>query len=313
MVFFRKPPPAAPQSLLTRHLEYLLEHDRWFISAWDSWHRRRRERFLATAAALDRLAAEPDLEARFAAAHRTLRALFLVVPEKAIELGGVRMSSWINFAADDIEKAEVLAAAREHFELMFSRLHRRRPRPYLDLYGGLKDIRHVTVIMPATKPESSSLSRALGDLWDVVRLRAVVASAADVIALSLMVWEHHLDDMIKVRNYYLNPKTLNRWPTHPYRAVHLQVPILERMVELQIMTDVGEAISYLDHAIVFKRRLDVLSEEHLGWLTRVRCAGLLLELARWPARPPRASFAIWNTWKSFKASWYRPARWRARW
>lgn len=260
---------------LRRHLEYLLAHDFWFYEAWNAWGRIRRARFLSIAAKLDTIASEPQLEKQYSEITMDFRRLFLMVPERDIVESIIKMSGWIKFATDTDEKEEVFEAAFHHLARALN--SNERPLSYLYLYGGLKMTDHLLKVPTNNKEDASQISKILGDLWDIVRLRIVAQSPLEVALISLKLWEHHLDDMIKARNYYLNPRASTRWFRHPYRAVHFQMPILDRMVELQVMTSVFEVISYLDHAVLFKKRLDPLDEEHLKWLKRVRLAGVVLE------------------------------------
>jgi hypothetical protein len=92
--------------------------------------------------------------------------------------------------------------------------------------------------------------------WTLPDLRSLLV-------LSLRIVDEFSDDLLKCRNYYRRPKAaISR---HAYRAIYFQISIDGRMVELQIMSDAQETISFMDHSISFKKTVPPLSGEHLDW------------------------------------------------
>ena len=143
------------------------------------------------------------------------------------------------------------------------------------LYGGLKA--RATIERKADIRRGGS---SLIDLWDVVRFRMIVPDLRSLIELALRISDEFADRLLKCRNYYWRPKTAEA--RHPYRAIHLQIEIAERMVELQIMTGSQEVLSYLDHAISFKGAVPAISEDHRTWLEITRLGALICDTESLP-------------------------------
>ena len=272
-------------SYLPRHLDYLLTSDVWFMKAWRLWDANRRSAFLHLCHDLDDVANDIFLAEEYQTASSRYRRMFLLIPEYMIPESPSHFGEWLRFATEVEEQETILKTALRYVHDVLQTAAQRPIKAHV--YGGLKDIAHLVEVPTNDKIGASSLSRAVGDLWDLVRLRIVVPSSKELILVALRLWELHLDDIIKARNYYLYPRASTEWSTHPYRAIHLQLPILNRMIEVQIMTEAFEAICYLDHAVLFKRRIPPLDARHRDWLQRIRASGIVLDARR--DRPTNAT------------------------
>lgn len=258
--------------MLETHLDYLLTYDDQFRTAYGSWDVSRRRHFLAVASELAAVAHRPRLVDEFRTASEQLRRVFLAIPEHGLEASRINVSDWLTFIADDSQRSRILDAGRAHLGALSSLCP-----GIVRVYGGLKDFGSAMTVRPSEKPGASSFSTHVGDTWDAVRFRIVVDSALSAVAVAATIWEQHIDSVIKCRNYFRGPRTHLGWPNDPYRAVHFQLPMNERMFEVQVMTVRGETVSYLDHAMSFKRRLAPRDDDHKTWLLRFRAAAVVCD------------------------------------
>jgi ppGpp synthetase/RelA/SpoT-type nucleotidyltranferase len=130
-------------------------------------------------------------------------------------------------------------------------------------YGGLKPSKQTQQKIAAFKRGVQSL-----DLWDLIRVRVVAKSLVDVAPLAMVLRTAYGDDVLRLRNYYAEPRT----EYDLYRAVHIIAREGMRFVEIQIMTSSREAVCEIDHSIAFKRSLPALGDLHFCWIRRMSLA-----------------------------------------
>jgi len=253
--------------MLRSHLDYLLEHDVWFKKLWRESAPSARAAFIQSALRINRASEAPEVETRFRLSHAKARRVLLVVPERNLVRSQITRD-WNTFATDLDAKNEIL---RLGFETLYRFIEMSGLKHFTRIYGGLKDTSAIQ-----TKPDEPREPGDLVDLWDVVRFRIVVPDLKMLIKVSLALWNSFLERVVKCRNYYSRSKMLAA--PHPYNAIHFQLPVEDRMAEVQIMSRHQETIAFLDHAISFKKSIIPMSEEHSTWLERIRLGALLVDV-----------------------------------
>jgi ppGpp synthetase/RelA/SpoT-type nucleotidyltranferase len=256
--------------MLRTHLEYLLKTDPGFIRFWERLTTPEREEFIRRSLDIVEAGGQPEAHSQFDRANALIRGLFIVIPELNLIQSRIARD-WNLFAMNEQEKQLIYRAAESTFQEYLSKYELSSS---VSLYGGLKTIPSIL-----NKSEERNPSK-LADLWDVVRFRMVVPNLRNVLVVSLQLCGEYDSSLLKCRNYYTHPKITDS--RHSYRAVHFQIPIHDRMVELQVMTLIQETVSYLDHAIAFKRQVPPLSQSHLDWLEKARLGALILDHASIP-------------------------------
>ena len=178
-----------------------------------------------------------------------------------------RTRQWAQFARDERRKTQLLRLWEHRLGALF---HCERVR----MHGGLKD-------RDAVEGKLAMASRNGGapDLWDVVRLRLVVAHSGTVLDSALAIQDRYPDSVVRCRNYIANPRV---GATGTYRGCHLELQSGdEEAVEVQIVTQRREAVGLLDHALVLKGRVAFASDEHREWLRRFSYIANILDNRGW--------------------------------
>jgi len=165
--------------------------------------------------------------------------------------------------------------------LLLDFLRRARFR-FVRLYGGLKSREAVLSRIAAHRNEGTPL-----DLWDAVRFRLVVATLSDLDTAQLAVRRQFR--IVRCRNYYARPRG---GPLDTYRAIHLEIGISKHeFFELQILTDLRDAVGSIDHAFIHKRTVSFVSPEHRTWLQELSMTANILDVRRCgaPLARPKAA------------------------
>lgn len=145
----------------------------------------------------------------------------------------------------------------------------------VNFYGGLKSYEEIRRKFFLQK-NGSALQRNAEDLWDLVRYRIVVDNLESLLQTGMYIWKNFFNKIIRCRNYYYIPRT--RDPRDAYRAIHFQiVDDEEGMFELQLVTVQREAISLLDHALVFKKTIQSYDKKTIKWLSKMSYASNIIE------------------------------------
>jgi hypothetical protein len=132
------------------------------------------------------------------------------------------------------------------------------------VYGGIKSDASIDRKLGLER-EGTDLQQSTTDLWDVVRFRVVTADLGTLLEVGLRFWETFFEKLMRCRNYYYRPK--HGYEDDPYRAVHFELePVPGRMIEIQLITRVREAMSMMDHSLYFKRTNPFLDQQHKDWL-----------------------------------------------
>jgi hypothetical protein len=113
------------------------------------------------------------------------------------------------------------------------------------------------------------------DLWDGVRFRVVVAGIREMTAIAWLLFHEFRNRIVRCRNYYARPR---HGPMDPYRAVHLELQSDdEDFLEIQLVSARREAVGLIDHSVVLKRRVPLVSSLHEAWLRRLSWTANLLD------------------------------------
>jgi hypothetical protein len=249
------------KSLLVRHLDLLLSADPFFATMWASLSASERERFSALATAVDQIGHDWDtiLQKHLASGDR-LRRFLSSVPQRDMEYDR-RPKDWMEFITDEGAKSELFARSEQR---LIQFLGYRVATGAVRLYGGVKPAESLDRKLGEIK-EGSRARRSFRDTWDVVRFRIVVGNLSLLRSVCMEIWQFFLDDIVRCRNYYMRLKNeINR---DCYRAIHFELEIEQgRWIEVQAISEARDMIGYMDHAVLFKKRINQLDTDHADWI-----------------------------------------------
>ncbi|MGO9012101.1 MAG: hypothetical protein ACLQPN_18560 [Bryobacteraceae bacterium] len=240
---------------LENHLRLLLSGDIFFRQFWGRLSREGKAGYRCIWNDLEAVGSDSFLSLYCQRAHDEVRKWFLRIPEKDLAYSIVA-ADWRSFANDAVAKERLYESANQLLSKFLDRV------PFaVKSYGGIKSDESIR-----RKIRDESAGKTVFGLWDIVRFRVVTPDLDALLKTSLLLWEDHLDQVARCRNFYFRPKDGLR---DPYRAVHFELNQSDRVFEIQLMTSRREAISLLDHAFGFRKYLEFLDSEHEEWLLRL--------------------------------------------
>jgi len=125
----------------------------------------------------------------------------------------------------------------------------------VDFYGSIKTLdsieKKINLISKGSAPRKNLI-----DIWDLIRFRICTDDLKQLVKIGYQIWCNYFDNIINCRNYYFMPRNGN--VDDAYRAIHFQILDSDQcMFELQLLTKSRDAISLLDHSIVFRKIIQV--------------------------------------------------------
>jgi hypothetical protein len=247
-----------------QHIEYLLRVDQFFIHFWDRLDSAGRSAFFNLHRTVEAVSVDDwqsILDRHRAASERTKR-FFLPIQEKDFAYPHVA-PDWSAFVRNAKAKNSLYEYSLNMLQAFISR---GGFQCLVVVYGGIKSDASIDRKLGFER-EGTSLQQKTTDLWDVVRFRVVTTDLLTLREVGLRLWETFFEKLMRCRNYYYRPK--HNYEDDPYRAVHFELePVPGRMIEIQLISRVREAMSMMDHSLYFKRDNPFLSKEHEDWLLR---------------------------------------------
>ena len=172
---------------------------------------------------------------------------------------------WLKLAADEPRNREL---HRRTLKRISEILGLRYDEP-VDIYGNLKDTESVN-----RKVQQHYESGEPLDLWDRTRLRIVPQTLNGVALISGILLCECRPQIIRLRNYYTHPRS----PDSLYRGIHFIFAAEGGYIEVQVMTLARELVCQFDHAVIFKKTLQPMDDQHIPWLRRMSLAANVYEL-----------------------------------
>lgn len=250
--------------MLKEHINYIQQIDHHFSEFWATLEDNGRAQFFDLAKRIEassNLTGEPLL-AQHRIANSLLKRKLIVVQQ--LEFQHHRLpKDWGLFVRDDEAKQKCFDQSQQalaRFALRFN-----SSSGIIRFYGNIK---------PSKSLERKILFRAVFgtaaqknemDARDIVRFRFVVSGPDELVNVSVALWRENYDYILGCHNFYFYPKAGDS--DDHYRAIHFQIETIpNRFVELQVMTRAREVITFLDHALLFKKGSQFLNRPHERWL-----------------------------------------------
>jgi hypothetical protein len=187
---------------------------------------------------------------------------------------------WLLVAGDRSQQYRIYRRNKSNLERLIADLGLSN---MVDMYGGVKPLDSIRRKAYSSK-EGNAVQRNVLDLWDLVRFRIHTRNLYSLLKLGIAFWDRYFDDVLRCRNYYFYPRGGD--PHDAYRALHFELRDTRGgMFEVQLMTRYRDAVSILDHAPRFKRRINFMDGEHESWLIRMSFAANIIEFEREETEP----------------------------
>ncbi len=258
--------------MLQRHIEYCECHDKWFKQFWCSLSDKDRTEFLELGNKIENgtNSADPNFQLLHDQSVDLLSRKLIVIPETGFRISQ-NIADWSDFVMDKNEKQKVFDFSR----LVLLDYIEKSQVPLEHLFGNLKSDESIAKSIEKRK-RLGYYPEYLYDIWDLVRFRIVVQTPNELAQLGVKIWRDFYRKIYRCRNYYFNPKLYSHDTN--YRAIHFLIMIQEsRIIEVQLVTKAREWIGRLDRAVLFKKDIPPIDEEHVTWLMNYCCKANILD------------------------------------
>lgn len=263
---------------LRRHLVVLEQGDNHFCEFWQRLGEENKRLFRLLCREIENVSqsSEQEVALLHERASDLTRRYLSCIPQKDLDYGR-RPRDWIDFVASEEEKNSLWIATEARLKRFLEPYERTGKAR---LYGGVKPLASLDEKLGETK-SGWAARRNLRDTWDAVRCRLVAADLATLRQIGIEIWQYYIDGIIKCSNFYSYSQ--DGPETGSYRAIHFLIEIEERRwIEAQVLTEARDLVGYLDHAFLFKRRLQFYNREHEDWLRGLTVKANIFDASRIP-------------------------------
>lgn len=251
--------------MIDTHIQFLLNNDPVFLEYWSGKSQAEQGSSIDFATEIDGVTTTPEgLDSRTLTAADRSRRFLSCVPQKDMDYSR-RPIDWPEFVGDEASKKRQYQLS---YDILLHFLAESKQAKHGRLYGSIKSIESLDDKFGEDKAGSAA-RKFFRDTWDVIRFRIVCVDLDSVRSLAVEVWQYFYSEVVKCRNYYMYPITSLQ--LDPYGAVHFEIEITEgRWIELQILTEARDLAGFLDYALVHKKLLTFIDDEHENWLRNFR-------------------------------------------
>lgn len=245
-------------------ISFLVEEDSFFLRFWSKLNETQKLGFVKQNQIIQNKVKEQSsyLLDKHAFVHNYLKRYLVQIQTKDFEYSRVP-EDWNKFTNNSKEKNEFYEFSLLELKNFLERFF---PSEKIELYGGVKS--QSSIMQKKTRNEKSSSPRFIEYLvLDLVRLRIVAKDLTMLRDLGIRIWQFYYDQVVECRNFYIWPKlgVVNS----PYRAIHFNLELSPgRLVEIQVMTQTREMVSYLDYYLVFKNQKPENSNQFKDWISQ---------------------------------------------